>query len=199
MSEPTLKEKIIQATLTELEAVEVSQISLRKIAKQLNVTAQAPYHYFPTKDALLMEIKIRALEGLNQRWKNINIEEPDLVKRMENLGLTYADYYYNNAGYYKVMKHRMKIDEQLKVEIKRARHTFISVAESIIDHYKIKSLSAEYLTLMCWSSIHGMIDLHLQSMISIDDLKPKDIPFSYIAKQLVNTISTLINNMAVAD
>ncbi|PCJ51106.1 MAG: hypothetical protein COA74_01190 [Gammaproteobacteria bacterium] len=195
MSEANLKERIVEATLTELKIVEVAQISLRKISKQLDVTAQAPYHYFPNKDALLLEIKIRALQGLNSRWKNINEQEDDLLKRLENLSLSYANYFYNNVGYYKVMKHKMKLGDEFKAEIKRSRDTFISAAEDIVAFYNIKDLTGENLTLLCWSSIHGLIDLQLQNMIVIDSLKTKEIAVGHLSDTLVKTISVLVKSM----
>ena len=192
MNENTLKERIINATLKELETVEVSEISLRKISKQLEVTAQAPYHYFPNKDALLLEIKFRALSGLNWLWQHINDDESDSLKRLENLGISYANYFYSNVGYYKVMKHKMKVADDFKVEIKRAREVFIASAENVVQENNINNLSAEHLTLLCWSSIHGLLDLHLQNMIAVNTMKSKDSSIKYFSELLVNTISSLL-------
>ncbi|MFT5452550.1 MAG: AcrR family transcriptional regulator, partial [Enterobacterales bacterium] len=174
MNQSTLKERIIIATLKELETVEVSEISLRKISKQLEVTAQAPYHYFPNKDALLLEVKLRALSGLNWLWQHINDDESDSLKRLENLGVSYANYFYSNVGYYKVLKHKMQVTDDFKVEIKRAREMFISAAEDVVRERNIENLSAEHLTLLCWSSVHGLLDLHLQNMIAVKSMKSKD-------------------------
>jgi AcrR family transcriptional regulator len=195
MNQSTLKERIIIATLKELETVEVSEISLRKISKQLEVTAQAPYHYFPNKDALLLEVKLRALSGLNWLWQHINDDESDSLKRLENLGVSYANYFYSNVGYYKVLKHKMQVTDDFKVEIKRAREMFISAAEDVVRERNIENLSAEHLTLLCWSSVHGLLDLHLQNMIAVESMKSKDISIEFLSDLLANTISSLLNSM----
>lgn len=195
MNQSTLKERIIIATLKELETVEVSEISLRKISKQLEVTAQAPYHYFPNKDALLLEVKLRALSGLNWLWQHINDDESDSLKRLENLGVSYANYFYSNVGYYKVLKHKMQVTDDFKVEIKRAREMFISAAEDVVRERNIENLSAEHLTLLCWSSVHGLLDLHLQNMIAVKSMKSKDISIEFLSDLLANTISSLLNSM----
>ena len=195
MNENNLKERIIIATLKELESVEVSEISLRKISKQLNVTAQAPYHYFPNKDALLLEIKIRALSGLNSLWQNINDDETDSLRCLENLGISYANYFYSNVGYYKVMKHKMKVGDDFKDEIKRAREMFIASAKDVVEENNIENLSPEHLTLLCWSSVHGLIDLHLQNMIAVNAMKSKDISITFLSEILAKTISALVSSM----
>jgi AcrR family transcriptional regulator len=195
MNETTLKERIIIATLKELEVVEVSEISLRKISKQLDVTAQAPYHYFPNKDALLLEIKLRALSGLNWLWQHINDDETDSLKRLENLGTSYANFFYSNVGYYKVLKHKMKVSDHFKVETKRAREMFITSAEDVLQDNGIDNLSAEHLTLLCWSSIHGLLDLHLQNMIVVNSMKSKDISIEFLSTLLADTISSLLKSM----
>ena len=195
MNRNSLKERIIVATLKELETLEVSEISLRKISKQLKVTPQAPYHYFPNKDALLLEIKLRALSGINWQWQNINNNETNSLKRLENLGISYANYFYSNVGYYKALKHKIKVGDEFKDEIKRSRDMFISTAEDVVRDNKIENLSGEHLTLLCWSSIHGLIDLHLQNMIAVNSIKSKDISIKYLSELLVNTISALVSSM----
>jgi hypothetical protein len=72
---------------------------------------------------------------------------------------------------------------------------FITSAEDVLKDNGIDNLSAEHLTLLCWSSIHGLLDLHLQNMIVVNSMKSKDISIEFLSTLLADTISSLLKSM----
>ncbi len=56
MAEPASKGKIIQSAWTLLSQVGVDQFSMRKLAKEVGITASTLYWHFPNKDAIFAEM-----------------------------------------------------------------------------------------------------------------------------------------------
>ncbi|MGV0168447.1 TetR/AcrR family transcriptional regulator [Furfurilactobacillus sp. WILCCON 0119] len=56
MAEPTSRPKIIEAAWTLLTAVGVDKFSMRKLAKEVGITASTLYWHFPSKEAIFAEM-----------------------------------------------------------------------------------------------------------------------------------------------
>ena len=60
-----LKENLIQQAVMACEESGWENISLRNLAKQLNVSQTAPYRHFETKEDLLAEVAAKGFEKMN--------------------------------------------------------------------------------------------------------------------------------------
>lgn len=60
-----LKENLIQQAVLACEESGWENISLRNLAKQLNVSQTAPYRHFETKEDLLAEVAAKGFEKMN--------------------------------------------------------------------------------------------------------------------------------------
>ncbi len=101
MARPTLKKQIpnLQEAIKETawkQAAEhgASALSLRAIARELEITAPAIYNYFPDRDALVTALIIDAYTSLGDSQKVIseNFSKKDSVSRFSVLGIGYRDW-----------------------------------------------------------------------------------------------------------
>ena len=90
-----LKENLIQQAVLACEESGWENISLRNLAKQLNVSQTAPYRHFETKEDLLAEVAAKGFEKMNA----------DMNKTSNFLasGLAYCDFALKYQNTYDLM------------------------------------------------------------------------------------------------
>jgi AcrR family transcriptional regulator len=98
MVRPTKKKQIpnLQKAIKEIAWKQIAEhgapaLSLRAIARELNVTAPAIYNYFPDRDALVTALIIDAFKsfGDSQLEARDRVPPGDIVGRMKAIGLAY--------------------------------------------------------------------------------------------------------------
>ena len=91
---PNLQEVIKEAAWSQIAREGAAALSLRAIARQLNITAPAIYNYFPDRDALVTALIIDAFTSFGD-WQlkaRDTVPEDDLAGRMSAIGLAYRDW-----------------------------------------------------------------------------------------------------------
>jgi AcrR family transcriptional regulator len=88
---PNLQEAIKDAAWSQIAEVGASALSLRAIARKLNITAPAIYNYFPDRDALVTQLIIDAYTsfGDSQIEARDALPPEDMVGRMRAVGVAY--------------------------------------------------------------------------------------------------------------
>src|SRR5215213_11304621 len=88
---PNLQEAIKEAAWKQIADYGASALSLRAIARDLNITAPAIYNYFPDRDALVTALIIDAYTsfGDSQIEARDAISASDVTGRMKAIGLAY--------------------------------------------------------------------------------------------------------------
>jgi AcrR family transcriptional regulator len=101
MVRPTLKKQIpnLQQAIKETAWKQIAEygaptLSLRAIARELNITAPAIYNYFPDRDALVTALIIDAFTsfGDSQLEARDAVKADDLVGRMKAIGIAYRNW-----------------------------------------------------------------------------------------------------------
>ena len=91
---PHLQEVIKEAAWSQIAREGAAALSLRAIARDLNITAPAIYNYFPDRDALVTALIIDAFTSFGD-WQlkaRDTVPEDDLAGRMSAIGLAYRDW-----------------------------------------------------------------------------------------------------------
>jgi AcrR family transcriptional regulator len=105
-SQPSdLRERIMTTAWEQIAAQGASGLSLRAIARALNITAPAIYNYFPRRDDLVTAMIIDAFCALgeSQRAAIAGLPETALVERFSNLGLAYRQWAVNYPQHYQLI------------------------------------------------------------------------------------------------
>jgi AcrR family transcriptional regulator len=91
---PHLQEVIKEAAWSQIAREGAAALSLRAIARDLNITAPAIYNYFPDRDALVTALIIDAFTSFGD-WQlkaRDTVPQDDLAGRMSAIGLAYRDW-----------------------------------------------------------------------------------------------------------
>lgn len=156
----TLKNQILIESIKILGQQGFAGLSLREVAKKLNVTHQAPYHYFPDKESLLLELKKMGFAQLSAAMERALEKISDPFEKMEALGMTYFDFCVENPGYFRAMFAPTASGEGVRVA--EAQHAFSLVLDCIqqlqIDGH-LQKYNPDVIAMVCWTSMHGMVSL----------------------------------------
>jgi AcrR family transcriptional regulator len=167
-----LRQAIIQEALVWIETENIVSLSLRKIARQIGVSHNAPYRHFPDKESLLFAIAEMGFGQLRQALQQALLDSPeDVQKRLENLGIAHVKYAVNHQAYYRVMfsdSHRnCQKDPRLK---KISEETFEILLNAIKAGQEAQVFNSEdswQLARICWSLVHGISILAIDNQLMV--------------------------------
>ena len=169
-------------------------LSLREVAKKLKVTHQAPYHYFPDKGALLIELKKMGFQLLNESMTEVSKKHLDPKVKpheiLEEIGIRYFDFCLQNPGYFRAMFAATSSGEGIRVtEAQQSFECLMKAVKNLQDSGWMKTeISAEVAAMICWTYIHGLVALALEKYpILGGKLEPRSL-----AKKMIGQMSLLL-------
>lgn len=148
-------------------------LSVRKIAARLNVTATTIYHYYTNKDEINLMIRIRGFEKLcdlltirSAAFKNIEDRLRAMIRAYIEFGLTYPSYYdiMFNLHTPKYLDYVGTAIEPLAYKEKQNALKCLALFVEPINAYlpakgKKKNNFILYQVVKFWSDIHGLVTL----------------------------------------
>jgi AcrR family transcriptional regulator len=160
-SKISLKDQIVKETIKILSEGGIETLSLREVAKKLNVTHQAPYHYFSDKAALLKEVKRQGFKQLGEVMEKASYpKSAPPFQRLKKVGEAYFDFCTNNPGLFRVMF--SPTSEKNNERVPEAIAAFQILLEPINQLQKdgyLKAQNTELIALLGWTSMHGLVSL----------------------------------------
>jgi len=91
---PNLHKAIKEAAWKQIAELGAPALSLRAVARELEITAPAIYNYFPDRDALVTALIVDAFTSFGD-WQleaRDSVPEEDLAGRLKAIGLAYRDW-----------------------------------------------------------------------------------------------------------
>ncbi len=127
------REKILAATIREIEDHGVSDFSIRRVAAECGVSCAAPYKHFKNKNMLILEV----LRYINRRWAEVQKEvillhPGDYRAMILDICLAYIRFLYENPGFRSVV---LLNDNSLDESQLREKGKISEVTSEIIHHY----------------------------------------------------------------
>ena len=91
---PNLQEAIKETAWKQIAETGAATLSLRAIARELNITAPAIYNYFPDRDALVTALIVDAFTSLGKAQRDVVQDLPldNLPLHLSTLGLAYREW-----------------------------------------------------------------------------------------------------------
>lgn len=165
-----LRQELIEAGIKCINTHGYEQLSLRKIAKECNVSHNAPYRHFKDKDELLTAMQ----DYVEEKFSNVlkkNSPDSEENYSMINFGKAYVTFFAENPEYYKFIFSRDSIHILLYVEDSLLPSNFTPYNiffEQAMKHFSVHKIPKEQqliaLTSM-WSTVHGLAGLATMSSI----------------------------------
>lgn len=185
-----LRQKIINEALVWIEKEDIVSLSLRKIAKQIGVSHNAPYRHFADKESLLVEISKIGFSQLNETLELAAKSPNNHQERLEKIGVAYIQYAVSERAYYQVMFSDRQLICESHPELYGMSQAAFSVLLKAIEAGQAAGVfvmqDSLQLARICWSLTHGL------SMLAIDNqlkIKKKDelLKLAQMATKVVST------------
>lgn len=158
-----LRFALIKAAQSMLEREGAAELSLRKIAKLIGVSAAATYHQFDSKEALLMAVATKGFESIQQRYEE-TVEKSDRPEKKLNLFIqTYCQIAIQNPHLFHLMfgdileKHYYP---ELYESFIKCQQLLEGIIKEFLDEYQILT-DQKTIVWRSWSLLHGGINLAL--------------------------------------
>src|SRR5215467_8580881 len=84
-----LRQALLAKALTSLQKGGVEQLSLRELARSLEVSQAAPYRHFPDKESLLAELAAQGFRDLARDMRASMQGEDEAAAALQATGLSY--------------------------------------------------------------------------------------------------------------
>jgi AcrR family transcriptional regulator len=159
--------------------VGLENLSLREVARSLDVSAAALYAYVAGKRGLISAIAEDAFAGLGDRFAAIDAVDP--IDRIRAQSQAYVKYALESPRIYRVM---MSFEPELpgvpavgaRSEIRSERATAVfteamSAVTTAIDHGLLVVEDPTLAALILWSSVHGLVGTLSMGFDIPDDLQ----------------------------
>ena len=194
-----LKENLIQQAVLACEESGWENISLRNLAKQLNVSQTAPYRHFETKEDLLAEVAAKGFEKMNA----------DMNKTSNFLasGLAYCDFALKYQNTYDLMTgNSLGSFTQYPALLDQAQSAFITLENNLeahlmnLGHSDLPKEIIEEKALSVWAFMHGIVGILRKTETASEDAPASEGPMKimnnlannwdkYIEKSIDNILS----------
>jgi AcrR family transcriptional regulator len=141
--------------------------TMRAIANRIEYTATAIYHHFPSKEHLLTELAAMDFRTLAVAFQRIGqIEDP--IERVRRIGAAYVDFALEHPMQYQLMfmtPHPvMDVKGITRGDPSQDAYAFLREAWTAAiasGRLRPEFRDPEELAQMCWSSLHGLLALHI--------------------------------------
>lgn len=175
-----LREACLQEALRLIETSGVEQLSLRDVARRLNVSHQAPYKHFASRDHILAEIVARAYASFAAALDSrppTDDPEADLAE----MGKTYVRYAQTHPLQYRLMFGTpLPNPQEHRHMLEQARHAFSLLTSGLkrkARHLGETKTDAEIQmdALFIWSTLHGFASILRSDALGTLELAPTAI------------------------
>lgn len=162
-----LRNALVDAAVTLLEARPVAELSLREVARQAGVSSGAPYHHFQTRADLLVDVACRGFEGLAAVVRPIDESDDPPRLRLQKRCEAYIHFAVDHAAHYQVM-----FSPEIQASAEQARYEAVARREfeglqravgAVVPELAGQALFA--LSRTFWSAAHGFVLLLLDGTI----------------------------------
>jgi AcrR family transcriptional regulator len=156
---------VLEAAEALIRTEGLEALSFREVARRAGVSHQAPYHYFPDKEAILAALAGEGFALLTERLREARRAEATPAARLEAIGRAYVSLALERPAHFKLMfrPELVKVDrfpdtvlcadtsfEQLRLTVTEA-----------IDAGLGRPEETDAVVALCWSVAHGLSGLLL--------------------------------------
>lgn len=162
----SLRNKILQVSRNILLNEGFSNISMRKIASEINVSATSIYLHFKNKDHLVHTIIEESIRELNNTIQSISASALNPVQKIEKIARSYIAYGLDRPQEYEVI-FMVRPEEMPRYPIEKFRDArkgyelLASVIREGIDQNLINEQEVLSTAYAMWAQLHGVVSVIL--------------------------------------
>lgn len=158
-----LRSSLIDAALELVAESDAEKVTLRAVARRAGVSAAAPYHHFPDKDALLAAVACDGFESLGAIQLAVLGEPGSASERLEELVRQYVLFAVSHRTHYRLMFRTVPTevggDEGVALR-EAASAAFGRLSDAVREaNPGLTSDEAGRRALLGWALAHGAVDV----------------------------------------
>ena len=134
-----------------------TEVSMRKIAKELGTSATTIYTYFPDQESLFIESYLRRTKNLLELLQNI-VKDPD-GDMLAKLATAYIDYLVKHQAYFKMVVHFMlyaELNPDSLAKLNTIERAVLDCLEAAFKKNKVAG-NTRYLAHAFFASLNGIL------------------------------------------
>lgn len=190
-----LRTALIEEALRFLKKGRAEDLSLREIARRLDVSHMAPYRHFSNKEDLIAAIIEEGFIKLTERFNAVDamVKKNKFSETLNLYGRTYVEFFIQHPDQSRLMFSGLLCDpSKHETAHKAGQETFMKLVNLIQrgqDEGFIKKKDNPFMVgLMIWSSVHGTAMLMLEDQFKMIDNAPAvqaDIFMNFMTEKLL--------------
>lgn len=173
MSAPATAERILRAARALFERGGAESVSMRAVAKAVDITPMAIYRHFPNREALLQRISDDSFQEIARHWSARN-DGSDVIARLLAVQRIYLDYalahpHLFDHAFSMRREHARRYPEDFRA---RRSPTLNVVADVVLEAQqagRLRAGDAWDIAMTLWAHTHGLIALYRAGRFSYDE------------------------------
>ena len=170
-----LKQALIDASIKVLEEEGIEALSLRRSAREANVSQAAPYSHFRDKRDLLAATAEVGFQRLALKMVEDAIGTKTVLERLEKLSLSYINFAMENQALFYLMFGREigNISDYPTLAM-TAGKGYALISGAISNYYtenKITDKDPKAVTASIWGMVHGLASLLVDQKLKIENIE----------------------------
>lgn len=161
-----LREALVEAGLQVLEEMDRADLSLREVARRVGVSANAVYHHFANKEALLAALAAEGFRRLGQAQLNPppdTSQAPGTREPLHQAGLAYVRFAMAHPALFRLMYGGFTAGQNHTELVNASMDSLQASMQAVGAHLPGGGQGPHTLqdTLLLWSIVHGLSHLAL--------------------------------------
>lgn len=164
-----LKTGLIEAGLAALAHTEADALSLRQLAKDVGVSANAAYRHFADKDALLSAMAAEGFRRFSQAQQAAAAGLPQAEDRLKASGRAYVAFALTHPALYRLMFQRTAFaatDPELALSASGGMTVLLEATSSMLNA-PVHDERVRVAAAGCWSLVHGLSALSQGGQLAV--------------------------------
>ncbi|KUM35923.1 TetR-like C-terminal domain-containing protein [Arthrobacter sp. EpRS71] len=153
-----LREALLERAMETIEEAGVDGLSLRQLARDVNVSHGAPAKHFRDKQALIDAVALAGFESMNRLIQDAAQSGEDLRDRFVNVGKAYVHFAVEHPALLTVMystKHHPDSSDELRNTGVQGIHLAQAMIAEAQEAGALAAGNPETLAMVCFVSLHG--------------------------------------------
>jgi AcrR family transcriptional regulator len=204
-----IKKSILDCALNIINKEGINNLSMRKLASQMGMSAANLYNYYRSKETLIIALDNNGFKILYQMVKNAVNSANDPVEKIKALVREYIKFGTNpeRIHHYSIMFDRARVSDysgtgfevlveyQTRKAFKILDISFRVISEFIKYSSKLQGKDPKMLTLRIWIELHGLVSFFNNRLFN--ELYYSD-DFNEFAQDSRNTLQRLTEDLIVS-
>lgn len=171
-----LRASLVAEGMRQLAEEGAADLSLRRVAREIGVSATAVYRHFPDRDALLSAIAEEGFRQLSEEQKSaFEASSRCRKKAFQASGAAYVRFALKNPAMFRLMFSRPTAAARRSEAANMLRRNAAALAPKDGDHHII--------ALQAWSIAHGLALLMLDGLVPVDEFTIEQVFGGLAAKR----------------